>query len=280
MLFDMKARWTFSPPHERNPMRRSCPAILRHNGRKAFQTLLLAGALGLATGCAFLVPTPAPIRTIRASAVPGARTLIVFLPGRGSVPDDFRREGFEKLTAEAGFPVDTIAVDAHFGYYRKRTLVTRIREDVIVPARAAGYDRIVLVGISMGGLGAMLYAQQQPQDIAAVVLIAPFLGDKAVLDNIAAAGGLAHWTPQEPVAESDYQRALWKWLRGYTDPKTPRPPLYLGFGTGDRFGQGHRLLASALAPSCVFTAPGAHDWDPWREVFRRILAAEALRLQR
>jgi pimeloyl-ACP methyl ester carboxylesterase len=234
---------------------------------------VVAAAIAISCACVIFAPTPAPIRVLRAAPVPGARTLIVLLPGRGGAPEDFFHEGFQNIVDESGLGADIVAVDAHLGYYRKRTLMARIKEDVVEPARAAGYDRIVLVGISMGGLGAALYAKQHPQDVAAVVLIAPFLGDKPVLDEISAAGGIAKWKPQEPVPESDYQRDIWNWLRGYTDPKVPRPQLYLGFGTEDRFLRSHRLLAAALPPSRVFTAPGAHTWDPWRAVFRQILTS-------
>lgn len=237
--------------------------------------LLASMVLALAMGCGFFSPTPTPIRTVRSQQIPGAHTLVVFLPGRGGDPEDFQREGFEKIVAEAGPNTDTIAVDAHLGYYRNRTVVTRLQEDVIRPARAAGYDRIVLVGISMGGLGAVLYAKQQPQDIAAVVLIAPFLGDKPVLEEIERAGGLRSWIPTEPLPEADYQRELWQWLKGYTNPQATRPPLYLGFGTEDRFTQSHRLLAAALPSAQVFPAPGQHTWEPWRVVFRQILMAGA-----
>lgn len=245
----------------------------RREGSTWKGALLVSLVVALSPGCVFFAPTPVPIRTIHSPAVPGARTLIVFLPGRGGAPEDYAREGFQKIAADAGLDADTIAVDAHLGYYRKRTATIRIKEDVIDPAHAAGYTRIVLVGISMGGLGAVLYAKQQPQDIAAIVLIAPFLGDKDVLDEIEAAGGIAKWTPAQPLPESDYQRDVWKWLRGYADPNQSRPPVYLGFGTGDRFLRSHRLLAGMLPPSQVFTAPGGHDWAPWREVYRQILLA-------
>jgi len=250
-----------APPTER------CPRTSR--------MLTATMALALIVGCGFFRPTPTPIRTVRAQQVPGAHTLIVFLPGRGGDPEDFQQQGFEQIVAEAGLPADTIAVDAHLGYYRNRTVVTRLQEDVIRPARAAGYDRIVLVGISMGGLGAVLYAKQQPQDIAAVVLIAPFLGDKPVLEEIERAGGLRSWSPKEPLPEADYQRELWQWLKGYTNPLAARPPLYLGFGTEDRFAQSHRLLAGVLPSAQVFPAPGQHTWEPWRVVFRQILKAGA-----
>jgi hypothetical protein len=42
---------------------------------------------------------------------------------------------------------DLVAVDAHLGYYYKRTIIDRLREDVLVPAKVQGYRRIVVVGI-------------------------------------------------------------------------------------------------------------------------------------
>lgn len=242
------------------------------NPARLLASLLALTLVAGSTGCLYFAPTPIPIRTVKAPAVAGVRTLYVFLPGRGGEPEDYFREGLHKIATEAGLAADTIAVDAHLGYYRKRTMVARLKADVIDPARAAGYNRFVLVGISMGGLGALLYAQQQPQDVAAIVLMAPFLGDQPVLDELAAAGGLARWQPKEPLSEADYQRSIWSWLRGYTDSKAQRPPIYLGYGREDRFAQGHGLLAAALPTGHVVTAPGGHDWEPWRQVYRQLLA--------
>ena len=48
--------------------------------------------------------------------------------------------------------------DIHLSYYITRTAIQRLREDVILPARASGYKRISLAGISLGGLGALYHA--------------------------------------------------------------------------------------------------------------------------
>jgi pimeloyl-ACP methyl ester carboxylesterase len=70
-------------------------------------------------------------------------------------------------------PVDLIAVDAHAGYYLRQTVLERLREDVVAPARAAGYEKARLVGISLGGLGAALYATDHADHLAGLILLLP-----------------------------------------------------------------------------------------------------------
>src|SRR5947199_5637532 len=108
-----------------------------------------------------------------------------------------------------------VAVDAHLNYYLKGMIVDRLREDVIAPARQH-YDRIWLVGISIGGTGALLYASQHPEDLAGVVLFAPYLGEDKVIDEVAAQANLASWQPPKAMAEDDFQRRIWRGLQVYT----------------------------------------------------------------
>lgn len=58
--------------------------------------------------------------------------------------------------------------------------------------------------------------------------------------------------------------------------KPALPPLYLGYGTGDGFARADGLLAAVLPRERVFTAPGGHDWPPWRAVWKDFLASGAL----
>ena len=73
---------------------------------------------------------------------------------------------------ESGARVDSIAVDAHLGYYFQRTVIARLQADVLQPARQQGYRRIVLVGVSLGGLGALLCERDLPGSVDALVLAA------------------------------------------------------------------------------------------------------------
>jgi len=142
---------------------------------------------------------------------------------------------------------------------------------VIDPAREAGYRDIWLAGISLGGLGALLYTQQHSHDIAGVILLSPYLGDPPVIDEIREAGGLRRWTPGA-ISEVDYQRRLWVWLKEVAAAPEGFPPIFLGFGRQDRFADAHTLLAEALPRERVFVTDGGHDWPTWRPLWGTILA--------
>jgi pimeloyl-ACP methyl ester carboxylesterase len=174
------------------------------------------------------------------SACPAnADTLIVFLPGRGSLPSEFEREGFLQELKVQRIAADAILADAHLGYYNNRSIVERLEADVLAPARAQGYKSIWLVGISLGGFGALIHEDMRPGGVAGIVLLAPYLGEGE----------------RSPAAEV----------------RPGRPPLYLGYGTSDRFAASHRLLAQALPKERVFTTPGGHDWPQWRRLWQQLL---------
>lgn len=237
--------------------------------------LLLAGLICLLAGCVRYRPTPVPLRTIRFPGAGQPRTLVVLLPGRRDSPEDFGRIGFPQMAAKAGAKVDMVAVDAHLGYYFNRTIVDRLQEDVIAPARKR-YDRVWLVGVSIGGTGSILDAAAHPENVDGIVLLAPFLGEEKVIHEIAAAGGLRAWQPPEPLAPDDFQRRLWVWLKGYAAGSEGKIPLYLGYGTRDSFARANGLLAEVLPKERVFTVSGGHDWKAWRALWEAFLRTEAL----
>jgi pimeloyl-ACP methyl ester carboxylesterase len=151
--------------------RRRCREVLRSIGT-AIGTALVTALLG---GCALWRPSVVPMRVLAEPAHCAAPvdTLIVMLPGSYSVPEEFQREGFVKILRARHLAADLVLVDAHVGYYRNRSIVDRLAEDVIGPARARGYGHVWLAGISIGAVGAMLYADAHPADVDGVVLIAP-----------------------------------------------------------------------------------------------------------
>ena len=238
------------------------------------RVLACAMALTMA-GCAAWRPLTVPMRSI---AVPGAcaapvDTLLVLLPGSYSLPEEFEREGFLDAVRAHRLAADLLLVDAHVGYYHQRSVVDRLQADVIAPARARGYRNIWLAGISIGGLGAMLYAEARPGEVDGLVLLAPYLGTPLVAKDIANAGGLAAWrAPPAPVAQ-DLDAGLWRWLQQQTGPAAATPPLWLGYGLDDRFATNAEQLRRALPATRVFTAPGGHDWPVWTGLWQRMLPA-------
>lgn len=240
-----------------------------------------AAVLGLilASGCGnalyFVRDTPEPMRALEVRMDPTERRscLVVFMPGMLDTPDSFRDAGFLDDAARASRRCDFVAVDAHFGYYRTGQVRERVREDVLRLAEARGYDEFWIVGISMGGMGTLLVAQENEARVRGVVLLAPFLGDEAITDAIDEAGGLERWQAPDgldPYDDEEFDDAMWAWLQGYAREGEARPEMYLGLGTEDR-RHGVEILAANNPPGHYGTTPGGHDWSTWRVLWRRLL---------
>lgn len=241
---------------------------------RAVFAALCAGLL-LVAGCSFLRPATVPLATDSnlASCSVKADTLLVFLPGAYSTIDEFVREGFVQEVRQRRIAADIVMADAHMTYYQQRSVTDRLEADVLAPARAAGYRAIWLVGISVGGFGALIHEEQLPGGVTGIVALAPYLGEGQLTREITRAGGLAAWqAPTGPLPLEQMETRLWRWLQGQAKLPTGSQALYLAYATEDRFAESHRLLAAALPPQRVFTTPGGHDWAPWRRLWQQVLA--------
>lgn len=196
--------------------------------------------------------------------------LIIMLPGRGDRASDFERRGFFEIADDGDF--DVIAADAHFGYYRARSLDQRLHEDIVQPARARGYQEIWLLGISAGGFGAQLYASLHPDDIDGLILLAPWPGDRELVAEISERGGLANWAANPGSAGEDFQRETWLWLAEVTE-QPGKPDIILGYGNADRFASAGNLMGERLPATNTLVREGGHDWPTWRILWRDIINA-------
>ncbi|MFP4475022.1 MAG: alpha/beta fold hydrolase [Desulfatibacillaceae bacterium] len=241
--------------------------------RMRYTALLMSVALCL-SGCALFFPTKTPIATQWHTARDGrhAKTLLVMLPGRGDSPAGIVKNGFADAVRDSGRDVDMVLVDAHLGYYYKQNLIPRLHQDVLVPAREQGYDNIWICGISMGGLGSMLYAREHPETVSGVFLMAPFISYEEVEQEVADAGGIAGYSPPEPPDPADWERAVWLWFKGYPEGKPDMPVLVLGYAKEDKFHRANKMLADVLPDNASYELEGGHDWGPWLEMFRMFLA--------
>lgn len=238
--------------------------------------LLVACLSLLLASCAALRTPTVPMPFVFHPAPSGdPRGLVVLLPGRGDVPEDFERHGVVKMVHDADASLDVIAVDAHLGYYRARTLVERLHADVIGP-RLARHGKVWLVGVSLGGLGALAYTYENRDAVAGLVLMAPFLGDD-VPGEVAAAGGLVPWVAPDVLHEPDDARRrfvlLWTLLRGYATAPDTVPPLWLGHGDQDYLREAAQLVGPFLPDGRYRVAPGAHRWSVWQPLFAELLPA-------
>lgn len=202
-----------------------------------------------------------------------ARCLVVLFPGVGDSAETFDKQGFIAAARAQGLSADLVAANATLGYYTRETLWPSIKTDVLDKARARGYQKVWLVGISLGGLGTLLTAMRDTQQPDGVLLLAPFLGDSDLLNEISGAGGLTKWDPGplSPIpGEKNYQRHAWRWLK--ESIARGSPSVSLGFGTEDKLEPAARVLAAALPQEQVYTTRGKHNWATWRELWGAFLS--------
>lgn len=192
---------------------------------------------------------------------------VVLLPPAFTGPEDFVAAGFPAAVRQRGLKVDLVLAALEFGHVTDRSVVARILDELIAPARAPGRE-LWLGGISLGGYVALCCAEQEPAGVAGLCLFAPYLGSHIVTAEVARAG-LAAW-PSGALAPDDDERRVWRFLQKRTANSLP---IHLGLGREDRFLGRHQLLAANLSPAEVDTVPGGHDWPTWLRLWENFLDA-------
>lgn len=234
-------------------------------------------ALTLA-GCAVMPrAVPVPMRRLEDRSGCTAATGVVLLPGAYSPPEEFVDEGFIAALRRRRLAVDVVAADSHLGYFIEGQSVPRLRADIVGPARGAGAP-LWLVGISLGGFVALQYAARHPDDVAGLVLLAPYPGRPPFLADVEAAGGVEAWAagrgarPAPAGDGADPEAEVWSWLvqrRDRLRRGLPVTPVSLGYGTEDRFARHLGWMDMLLEPAPGETnrptqaIRGGHDWKTW-----------------
>lgn len=213
--------------------------------------------------------TPLP-RTLRHS-VPGARELLVLLPGAYMTPEDFVTAGFFAAVAERRLPLDVIAVACDLESISAGRALPALQQHLLAPARGQGYQRLWLGGISLGGLLSLCHVADTPGCVDGLCLLAPYPGSRLTLNAIDRAGGLDAWQAG-PDELSDPEFRMWRWLQ--------RPPadfpVFVGYGSEDRFAKGMQRIAERFPAADRLTVPGGHEWPAWRVLWEHFLDRDDL----
>jgi pimeloyl-ACP methyl ester carboxylesterase len=208
---------------------------------------------------------------VRSIAVPAlstatASSCMVWLPGAYHAAQDFVTAGFARAVRARQLSLDLVFIDMELEHVGDRSALRKLRSDIVSPVRAAGIS-IWLGGISLGGMFALNYAASHPDELDGLCLLAPYLGNRILTNEIACAPGLGAWHPGE-LAEADEERRLWRYVK---NRHAGSPPLYLGFGREDRFSAAHELLAATLPADSVNVIPGGHEWPIWSSLWENFL---------
>lgn len=197
-----------------------------------------------------------------------ATTLIILLPGAYQQPEDFIEQGFVSALQERALSIDLIMTELSFSHIADRTALTEIHNDLIQPAITAAYKNIWLAGISVGGYVAIAYSNRYPAQLAGLLLLAPYPGNRITTGEIASAGGIKAWSPAY-IAEDDTELSNWNWLKTHADCTDIE--VYLGYGENDRFADGHLMMAQALPKNRVDRIAGEHTWPVWQQLWCNFL---------
>lgn len=236
----------------------------------------------LLSGCFNLGDRSAPIPSV---LIPGKgladrKTLVIVLPGRADNVAVMQQ--FDVAEAiHAGWPeVDVQLTSATLAYYTDGGLPQRINQQFIQPARAQGYQRLILMGASMGGMGSLVVDEAHPGVFEHVLLLAPYLGRERVMREITEAGGIASWQPGDKPAVVDRRNfdreLLWRQIHSFTLDADSRARVWLAYGEEDRLAGTVPVIAPALDAEQILPRPGGHKWVVWNaaatEIFARLRA--------
>jgi hypothetical protein len=219
-----------------------------------------------------------PVPTLFVPAMQPVRRLVVVLPGRGDDLDSLARRGIVQIIRRQWPDADIVLAGLTMPFYRQGLATERLHDEVIAPAQARHYEQIWLTGISLGGLGALLYDRAYPGEIDGLLLISPYLGDEPLYREIQGAGGLAHWQPgpPRPLGAETFQRELWRSIQQWSADSARTRSVWVAYGDQERFADRIALLGTQLPPAHVFKLPGHHNWKLWKTAARTLLEHAAL----
>ncbi|MEA3176874.1 MAG: hypothetical protein QOI59_397 [Gammaproteobacteria bacterium] len=199
-----------------------------------------------------------------------ASTRVLFLPAAYTGPDDFIRAGFVSAVRERELPLDLVFADVNLQHLTDRTILRRVRHELVLPARALGCRSIWICGISLGGFIGLAFAERYTSEIDGLCLLAPYLGNHMITGEIERAAGVAAWQPGE-LGPDDDERRVWRFIKSRaSQPVTIR----LGYGREDRFADSHRMMAAALDPQAVQVVAGGHEWPVWSQLWSSFLDSQ------
>ena len=183
----------------------------------------------------------------------------------------FEEAGFLALVHKYYPTIDCITVYTHASYFRTGNLIERFQKDVLAEYRRQGYKNIILVGVSMGGFGALWLHHFYATDIAGMVVIAPYLGGDFLGDIIA-----SNFRKSLAIDEGDLEfNALAMQMIDQQMPSLTNKML-LAYGQQDRYANNIVQFANKLPASSVIASSGGHGWATWTPIWEIILQQKLL----
>ncbi|MEO5561289.1 MAG: alpha/beta hydrolase-fold protein [Dokdonella sp.] len=227
----------------------------------------------LMTACAAGGDVTRPIPTAFIAAPQPAHRLVVMLPGRGDDLASMQRRQVAQTVQSAWPDADVVLTGLTMPFYKEGHAARRLHDEIIAPARARSDYPIWIAGISLGGMGAVLYEHDYPDQVAGMLLLSPYLGENAIHDEIRAAGGLAQWNsgPAQALGPDTFQHELWRTLKGWSSDPARVRSVCLAYGDSEPFRVPIELVSGELSTDHVLMLAGKHDWTLWTPALSALL---------
>lgn len=235
---------------------------------------ILAAWLPVLGGCYASGNVAKPIPVARYFAPqPPARRLVVMLPGRGDSLAGLQRHRVAQIIQRQWPHADVILTGLTLPFYRQGRAPQRLHDEVIAPALARDKRTLWLAGVSLGGMGALLYDRAYPGQAHGLLLLSPYLGDAAIHRKIRAAGGLRAWQPgpPQPMTPDTFQHELWRSIRRWRHRPERTCTVWVAYGASERFRKPIELMTPLLPPDHVLMLPGHHNWTLWTPALEALL---------
>lgn len=197
---------------------------------------------------------------------------VVMLPGIGDNLQALQKRHVAALIQKSWPDADVVLTGLTLPFYKQGHAAQRVHDDVIARYRKK-HQTLWLAGISLGGMGVLLYDRQFPGDAAGMLLMSPYLGDDAIRERIRAAGGLAQWNPgpKQKINADNFQHELWRYLQDWRNHPQRTRTTWLAYGADERFRKPIEMVTPMLPPDHVIMLPGSHNWKLWNHAFPALL---------
>ncbi len=194
------------------------------------------------------------------------------LPGIADDLEALQDRRVAELIQDAWPHADVVLTGLTLPFYKQGQAARRLHDEVIRRYRKAGQP-LWLAGISLGGMGVLLYDREYSGDAAGMLLMSPYLGEDGIREQIRAAGGLAQWDPGPPQAidASNFQHELWRYIKSWQATPSRTESAWMAYGADEKFREPDGMIAPLFPKGHVIVLPGRHNWDLWNRAFPKLL---------
>jgi hypothetical protein len=240
---------------------------------RSFGWIAIAAAALVLTACYPVRDTSRPPAVRLLTAPRAAQRVVLVLPGIADNLQSLEAGGIGRAIGREWPDADVLLIEMTIGYYKDGRAMPDLH-DIVRAAREKGYGQVWIVGASLGGMGALLYDTTFPCEVDGIVLLAPFLGDRRVLDEVRNAGGLNHWQapPAATPGTDNWQSQIWRRAKVWSSRPGGDQRVWLAYGGRDKFAPNMPLLTPAVPSNHVITGPGIHEWTSWTPLASRVFA--------